>query len=229
MDYNNIINTIKNEKLNALEIAGPTLLFTKDYKFSIYDIFPNIDNINLYNLKDSYKFTKNSDNNKLYNNTYSDIKDIKKEYNIIINSHVIEHMANPINTLNEYKKVLSKNGYILSFIPNKSVFWDKTRETTSFEHLLNDFTSNKEEDDDTHVEENLSVEHPFKLMNEHPDRPNGTFEDLCNNNVNNRIMHHHCFDLDLVKKLHEHIGFETIQCFNPTYDNLQLIYFGKLK
>lgn len=41
-------------------------------------------------------------------------------------------------------------------------------------------------------------------------------------------MHHHCFDLQLVQQLHEHCGFNTVYCFNPKYDILQLIYFGQI-
>jgi SAM-dependent methyltransferase len=229
MEFDKIKEIIKQNNPVAIEIAGPTLLFTKEYNFYIYDIFSNIDNINLYDLNDSYQFTKNSENNKIYNNTYNYISEIKKKYDIIINSHLIEHMANPIKILNEYKTILKNESYILSFVPNKMVFWDSIRETTTFNHILDDFKNDVGEDDPTHIEENLSVNHPFKLMLEHPDRPNGTFEDLCKNNINHRIMHHHCFDQNLVMELHEYIGFQTISCFVSPIDNLQIIYFGKLK
>ena len=70
----------------------------------------------------------------------------------------------------------------------------------------------------------------INLNTSHPDKPNDiTFKEMCENNINYRTMHHHCFDLNLVKELHEYLGFETINCFCPEYDKLQLIYFGRLK
>ena len=214
--------------MNCLEIGGPTLLFGKDFPYTIYNLFNEIDNINLYNLKDSFITIKTSNDNNIYTDIYTNISDIEKKYNILISSHVIEHMANPIKILKNLSNLLDNESYILTILPNKSQFWDKIRETTKIEHIINDFITNVGEDDKTHEEENLLVEHPYKISINHPDKPkNISYEYMVKNNINYRIIHHHCFDLNLCIQLHEYLNFETLSCFIPPNDPLQIIYFGK--
>lgn len=230
--FSDISNFIKSNSMNCLEIGGPTLLFTNDYPFPIYNLFNKIDNINLYDMKDSFTTIKTSVNNSIYNTTYSDISQIDNRYDILISSHCIEHVANPIKFLNDYKKILNNDSdsYILTFLPNKSEFWDSIRDTTTIDHLISDFLNNTEEDDKTHKDENLLVNHPYKINVNHPDKPsNISYEEMVENNVNYRIMHHHCFDLNLCVQLHEYLNFETLACFIPSYDKLQIIYLGRKK
>lgn len=225
--FSDIINIIQKMHMNCLEIGGPTLLFTDTYPYTIYNLFNCIDNINLYDLNNSFISIKTSNYNKLFKNIYKQISEIDKKYDIIVSSHCIEHMANPIKTLNSFKKLLNKNSYILSILPNKSEFWDYIRPTTTIEHIIQDYLNDIEEDDHTHEEENLLVNHPYKLDNNHPDKPvNISYEEMVRNNINYRIMHHHCFDLNLCIQLHEYLNFKTLACFIPANDSLQIIYFG---
>jgi|LauGreSBDMM110SN_4_FD.fasta_scaffold110790_1 hypothetical protein len=229
-DFTDISNFIKKNRFNCLEIGGPTLLFGDNYPYTIYNSFNEIDNLNLYDLKDSFISIKTSNENRMYNTIYSDRSHIDKKYDIVISSHVLEHMANPIKNLNSYKNLLNDNtnSYILTILPNKSQFWDSIRPTTEITHIINDFINNVYEDDKTHEEENLSVNHPYKTSIDHPDKPaNISYEDMVKNNSNYRIMHHHCFDLQLCIQLHEYSNFETIVCFIPPNDPLQIIYFGR--
>jgi hypothetical protein len=146
------------------------------------------------------------------------INNIDKKYDLILSSHQIEHLANPIKTLLLYKKLLNINGYILSIIPNKNMFWDINREYTTIEHMLNDYNNNIGEDDKTHLYENLNTSQ-YKSS-----------EDLTSKayvNYKTRVMHHHCFNDELVKNMFEYVGFETLYCFVFDKDPLQIIYFGK--
>ncbi len=212
----------------ALEVGGPTILFKEGSLFHLYDILEHLDSLNLYDLQNSF-ITIKSDNC-IFSDIFNKIEDIDKKYDVIISSHLIEHIANPINFLNSLTKLLKPGGHIISFIPNKVAFWDKVRDTTTMSHLIQDFENNVTECDKTHTQENLNIlDHPYKLNPNHPDiAPNTTYEYMCNMNENYRIMHHHCFDLQLVQQLHEHCGFNTVYCFNPKYDILQLIYFGQI-
>ena len=146
----------------------------------------------------------------------------------MISSHCIEHMANPLKSLSELKYLLKDDSYILTILPNKSVFWDSVRPTTTIEHLIQDFENNTKEDDKTHEVENLIVDHPYKLNPTHPDKPSHiSYEYMVKHNVDYRIMHHHCFDLNLTVQMHEYLNFTTLACFIHPDDKLQIIYLGK--
>lgn len=231
------IKTYTNQ--SALEIGGPTLLFNRDYYnnsvnleayFELYSLFKEIDSINLYDISGFFT-VKHSDKNSIFRNKYSCFEKVpKNKYDYLLSSHTLEHIANPIKFLKQYITVLKKGGYIITFLPNKNVYWDNIRNFTSFDHIIDDYKNDIREDDKTHVNENLIVNHPYKLNPNHPDKPNMiTWEEMCNNNEKYRVMHHHCFNIETCIKIHEYVGFETITCFISSGDPLQLIYFGKIK
>ena len=139
-------------------------------------------------------------------------------FDAIISSHVIEHIANPIKFIQNAKTKLNTNGFILSILPNKDCCWDHIREHTTYEHILNDYISNIQEDDLTHLHENLKTNHPWKS------KPN--YLDIFTNNFDNRGLHHHCFNPEVTKKMHEYCGFKTLYCNYLSNDLLQLVYFG---
>jgi len=225
--FPDIIRILETKLMNCLEIGGPTILFKENSSYPIYNLFNSIDNINLYELTDSFISIKSDNDNKLYRNIFNQLKEINKTYDIIVSSHVIEHMANPIAILNNYKKLLNNKSYILSILPNKTEFWDRVRPTTTIEHIIQDYINNTDEDDKTHEEENLIVNHPYKIDKNHSDKPNNiSYEEMIKNNINYRLMHHHCFDINLCIQLHEYLNFKTIACFVPPNDKLQIIYFG---
>lgn len=47
-------------------------------------------------------------------------------------------------------------------------------------------------------------------------------------NFKYRMLHHHCFDSELNKILHEYAGYKTIEIFVLPEDNLHLIYLAKV-
>ena len=49
---------------------------------------------------------------------YNDIKNIKIKYDVITLFHVLEHISNPIDILNQLKKNLKKNGKIIVEVPS---------------------------------------------------------------------------------------------------------------
>lgn len=62
----------------------------------------------------------------------------------IIANHVIEHTVNPIGTLETFMKKLKKKGRLFLCVPNKRYTFDQRRQTTSFEHLLEDYKDDGE-------------------------------------------------------------------------------------
>jgi SAM-dependent methyltransferase len=54
----------------------------------------------------------------------------------IFSSHSLEHSPNPISALVDYLRVLKSGGIIYSIIPNKNFTYDKKRELTKVEYLI---------------------------------------------------------------------------------------------
>lgn len=214
--------------MNTIEFGGPTQLFWDNKMLPLYDKFTFIDNINNSEF-DVFENTKDNHNSIFRINYNMDItnitfESIKEQYDSCISSHTIEHIANPILFLKNIQKLLKKNGLILTILPNKTQFWDRVREYTTMEHLVNDYKNNIKEDDLTHLEENINTDHPWK-------REFGVEEFIkrCKNNFKTRTLHHHCFNTELSKELHEYCGFETILCKVLANDPLQIVYIGKRK
>jgi SAM-dependent methyltransferase len=215
------------EGMKAIEIGGPTELFQLHSQvLYCYPLFSSIDNINNPN----FHFPNNSQESEkkifktIYNLEGCEItkENISNIYDVIISSHTIEHMVNPIEFLFKSKELLRDNGYILTVLPNKPFFWDRVRETTSVEHLIEDHLKNTQEDDMTHLYDNINIDCPIKFQ-----QGLVYWESLCKNNKFSRVMHHHCFEKENTIAIHEYSGYKTLFCEVSEIDPLQIIYFGE--
>jgi hypothetical protein len=103
-------------------------------------------------------------------------------------------------------------------LPNKEFTFDNKRPITKLSHLIEDFENHITEEDSTHFEEVISL-HDFKL-----DAFVQSKEDLIKRtslNIKNRAVHHHVFDLALIKELLLYCGFEMIH--QQTYPPFHLV------
>jgi SAM-dependent methyltransferase len=113
-----------------------------------------------------------------------------KTYDFVLASHVLEHVANPLRARHEWKRVVRNDGTVLLIVPHKSGTFDHRRSFTSLEHIQNDFRTDRDEGDMTHLEEVVRM-HDLEL-----DPPAGTaeqFRERCLRNAEIRGMHHHVF------------------------------------
>lgn len=60
----------------------------------------------------------------------------------IVSSHVIEHFPNPIKALIEWDRLVKPGGIIFMIVPHKERTFDKEKECTLLEHLIEDFRNN---------------------------------------------------------------------------------------
>lgn len=201
----------------GIEIGGPSQIFSNDGIFSIYQDVSIMDNCNFSSnnfwsdIKDGSPFVFNDKKKHGYQIILdgTDLSKIPSErYDLICSSHVIEHIANPIKALNEWKRVLKKNGYFLIIVPNYQKTYDRKRPVTLLSHLIQDYENNVNENDNTHLEEiinlhDLSIDSTVNSFEEHKIR---TLD-----NANRRIAHHHVFDKKLLRSLLEYIQLCEIQ------------------
>ena len=78
-------------------------------------------------------------------------EDSSLEY--VANSHVLEHIADPIGALVEWVRVLKGGGIIYMVVPDKRFTWERERPAVPVEHLLDDFKRHTSQSDRTHIDE----------------------------------------------------------------------------
>jgi len=213
------INHIANKK--GIEIGGPTPLFR--HSLPLYKEIKSLDGVNFSNSTiwkgDNKGLTFNYFKNKMGNQIFAEATDLTEiendRYDFCLSSNCLEHVANPLKALNEWNRILKTNGVLVLILPNKINNFDHNRPTTSFEHLLEDYNNNTNEYDLACLNEVLEL-HDLSM-----DLPAGNFENFkqrCLDNYDNRGLHHHVFDLDLMEKMIKFAGFNCVQKNQTTMD-----------
>jgi SAM-dependent methyltransferase len=129
-------------------------------------------------------------------------------YDFLLSSNCLEHIANPLKALLEWKKVIRPDGALILVLPNKVHNFDHKRPTTPFEHILEDFNSDTTEYDLTHLDEILAL-HDLPM-----DPPAGKYESFKQrslDNFHNRTLHHHVFDINVIKAMLNHAGYDVVE------------------
>lgn len=189
--------------LMALEIGGPSSLFRTS--LPVYDVLAFVDYVD-YQPKPQNKWTCCA----------SDLSVVPDEsYGVILCSHTLEHIANPIRAITHWRQILTTPGYALVVVPKHEKTFDHRRSVTTLDHLIRDGMIHTEEDDLTHLPEILNL-HDLSL-----DPTAGTFDSFAKRslqNFNNRYLHHHVFNAALLRDLFEYLNFTVIQFdFLPPY------------
>ena len=196
----------------GLEIGGPSALFKTI--LPIYQFVGGLDGVNFSTdtvwegrIKAGGEF--NYADNKSGRQFVSEATDLGEvptaRYDFLLSSNCLEHVANPVKALTEWRRVTKPGGALVLVLPNKDSNFDHRRPVTRFEHLLDDFTANVGEDDLTHLDEILAL-HDLRM-----DPPAGDLERFRQRslkNFENRTLHHHVFDVPLIETLLHHVGFE---------------------
>jgi len=201
----------------GLEIGGPSDVFSEAGPIPVYGVGRRIDNLDFsnstfWNPGSRPVNYRPSPMLEAGNNIYVDshgLTDLPAgRYDFLIASHVIEHLANPIKSLLEWKLQLKSNGAMILIAPCKHFSYDCDRPTTTISHLIEDHLRDVGEDDVTHMEEviskhNLKKDKTVSTLAQHIERTR--------QNHANRIMHHHVFDLKLLQAMGEQCGLMLLE------------------
>lgn len=109
-------------------------------------------------------------------------------YDFIVLNHVIEHVANPIKVLAELFRVVKPQGLVVISAPDKNYTFDKTRDLTSFEHLLEEYRQGISQVTDEHYLDFLRGVHP-EVFQQDEEKLRQALE-----SVKNRREHAHVWD-----------------------------------
>jgi predicted SAM-dependent methyltransferase len=195
----------------GLEIGGPSTVFASNSILPLYGWCKNVDNCNFSSETIWQGRTGQYERGKLrqqFTCEATQLEAIKDEiYDFVIASHLLEHIANPTKALYEWKRVLKAGGALLLVCPNRQATFDHSRPVTKIENLLDDYRNNTDESDLTHLQEVLEL-HDLSM-----DPMGETFENFvvrCRDNLQNRCLHHHVFDTELIVEMLSHVCMKAI-------------------
>ena len=207
------------ENKHGIEIGGPSTLFKT--VLPLYQFVRGLEGVNfstdtVWEGRIKAGETFNYYDNKSGHQFIADATDLSEiataQYDFLLSSNCLEHVANPIKALAEWKRVMKPGGGLILVLPNKESNFDHRRPVTKFEHLWDDFTHDVGEDDLTHLDEILAL-HDLSM-----DPPAGDlnhFRERSLKNFQNRTLHHHVFDLQLIEETLDHVGFEILDIRPP--------------
>ena len=207
------------ENKSALEIGGPSPAFRNNNIFPIYEILDSVDGCNfsantvwegqIISGLGNYKYA-DSLTDMQYINEGSDLSTIPNEhFDVVLSCHSLEHIANPLKALREWMRVLKPKGHILLILPHPFFTFDHKRPITKFEHLLKDYQNEIDETNLDCLEEVLT----FHDMKRDPMGPDTWIElkERSLKNYENRCLHHHVFNVELIKEMFTFVGINFIE------------------
>ena len=201
----------------GIEMGGSSAIFSKSGSFPIYKVVGSLDNCNFNNetiWEDSLKSGRNfqyyprKEPGEQFISEATDLGFIDDEkYDFVLSSHMIEHSANPIKALMEWRRIIRSDGLMVLIIPHKDGTFDHCRPVTTLAHMIEDYNVGVGENDLTHLPEILNL-HDLALDPGAGDMK--TFSERSKNNFVNRGLHHHVFDTQSAAKLVSYLGFEVV-------------------
>lgn len=202
---------------SGLEVGGPSRIFRNKGLVPLYNKVKALDGCNFSNstlweskikhqtrynyckLKNGVQYISEATNL----NCFADAT-----YDFIISSNCLEHIANPLKALEELIRVIKDGGLLLLVLPKKDFCFDRKRPVSTFAHLLADYENGTTESDLTHLDEILAL-HDLEM-----DKPAGNLEEFKTRslkNFENRALHHHIFDIELLREIYHYFNLEILK------------------
>ena len=205
------------EGSRGVELGGPSAIFSRTGPLPLYPLFDRLDNCDFASdtvwhgeAADGAEFTydeERSPGRRLIRDATSldGIEDAS--YDVVLASHTLEHIANPLLALSEWRRVVGANGHLVLVLPHLENTFDHRRPVTTLQHIEADFAASTPEDDPTHVREFIELcdlrRVPDQLSRE-------AFERRTLDHTANRTVHHHVFDTDLAVRLLDGAGCQLL-------------------
>ena len=202
---------------HGLEIGGPSAIFRARRRLPLYPVVTSLDGCNFSSstlwepsLSEgrTYKYQAGKPAGHQYIRDAVDLGPIGSEsYEFVLSSHALEHIANPLKALIEWRRVLSPSGTLVLILPDPRRTFDHNRPISNFDHLHKDLEDDVGEDDLTHLEEIVRL-HDLKM--DPGDLSAEEFRARCLDNNQYRAMHHHVFNGALVCEVLRYLGMVVL-------------------
>lgn len=201
----------------GIEIGGPSSIFAWGGLIPVYSHARRIDNVNFARKTiwedttkegDSFRFHSRKSPGQQFVAEGAHLSLIPSDkYDFVLSSHMLEHTANPLRALDEWRRVLKPGAALVLVVPARDGAFDHRRPVTTMSHLVEDFEKNVGEDDLTHLEEVLQL---HDLSKDPGVTDTAAFRERAERNAEFRGLHHHVFDTRLVVDAVFHAGFELV-------------------
>ncbi|HEV2974905.1 MAG TPA: methyltransferase domain-containing protein [Solirubrobacteraceae bacterium] len=201
----------------GLEIGGPSSLFGANGLLPVYPKLATIDGVQwaaetVWHRLDSasgYAPEDGAVRGELHVTDSIDLDPLASgSYDVVLSSHVIEHLANPLRALAAWRRVTRAGGQMLIVAPHMQGTFDHRRALTTLAHIVEDFERSVEEDDMTHLEETLRLHDRARDVS----MDDTAWEQMRRNNSSTRTLHHHTFTTPSLLALLDRAGLELIAC-----------------
>jgi SAM-dependent methyltransferase len=197
----------------GLEIGGPSAVFAADGLLPVYPILDSIDGVQwtaetVWHTLDSEQGyqPEGSRRGELHLVDDPDLGPLPDGvYDVVLSSHVLEHLANPLRALAAWRRVTRPGGHMLLVVPHMEGTFDHRRPLTTLEHLVEDAEHAVGEDDLTHVDETLQLHD--RSRDAEPD-DEAAWAQRRRENPRTRVVHHHTFTTQSLLALLDHAGLE---------------------
>lgn len=201
----------------GLELGGPSGIFARGAALPVYDWAERVDNYNFagdtawvraQRPGRTFVFDPRKPAGYQFLGEASALDTVSdSSYDFVLSSHCIEHLANPVLALTEWRRVLKASGALLLVVPHKDGTFDHRRPVTTLSHLIEDYERHTSEADDTHLPEVLRL---HDLSRDAGSSNLAEFERRCKENLDHRCVHHHVFDTHLTVELVDWVDFQIV-------------------
>jgi SAM-dependent methyltransferase len=202
---------------SGVEVGGPSRVFSARGFFPIYPIIASLDNVTYaahtiwegeLSPQREFSFDINRQPGRQFILDATVLHEIADfSYDVLLSSHALEHLANPLRGLYEWLRVLKIDGLLVLVLPHLDGTFDHSRPVTSLEHIVADYQNGTTERDDTHLDE---IRHLHDLDQDDGVSTREEFERRIGNNYIDRTMHHHTFSTLSTAQLLNHVGLQIL-------------------
>lgn len=193
---------------SALEPGGPSTLFEQG---NLVPVYPQLATLDTLDFAERTIWSESQDGvvpgRRLIAEACSLNEVADDAYDAVLASHVLEHLANPLGALAEWRRVVHPGGHLLLIVPHRDGTFDHRRPVTSLAHMRDDAERQTGEDDLTHLQEIIEL-HDLVRDPGAPGREG--FERRCRENPTLRAMHHHIFVSRSVIEVCRAAGLEVL-------------------
>ncbi len=216
----------------GLEIGGPSDVFRRFAALPVYALARRIDGVNFSSttmwegrIREgmTYEYAQGKIGRQFIGEASSLSKIQSRTYDFLISSHALEHCANALKAMSEWRRVIKPGGLMLLVLPHRQDTFDHLRSITPFEHLLEDESREIDETDLTHLDEIVAL---HDLARDAPGLTHESFLARALKNHENRGLHHHVFDEDLLRRMFAHV--QVTPLFADYARPMHLIILGRV-
>jgi hypothetical protein len=128
-------------------------------------------------------------------------------YDVVFSSHCLEHSANALRALKEWKRICKPEGFLCLVLPHRDGTFDWKRPVTTIDHYRQDEQNDVSESDETHFEEIIGL---HDIGRDSGVRTREELRVRVFDNYNSRAVHHHVLDLRSAVSLVAESGWSPV-------------------